>query len=68
MVIVDNIGLFGSKADNYLLFKKVMEMFVKKEHLTKTGFTKIASLVYGLKEGKNRKLTLNQFLLSYNKN
>lgn len=62
MVLVDPVGLSGSKSINYDVFQKVMNLYINKEHQTPTGFLKIANLVYSLNEGKKRKLTIKEYL------
>lgn len=56
--------LIGSKAQNYDVFKQVMELFVSKEHLDKDGLIKILNIDYSGTDFKNRKLNLNDYFNS----
>lgn len=60
--------LLGSKSNNYEIFRKVMEIFLKKGHMEKEGLRQIALLVYSGSTLKNRKLTLEEFLKKHNLN
>lgn len=60
--------LIGSKSKNYEIFKKAMEIFLKKGHMGKEGLRQIAQLVYSGSPQKNRKLTLEEYLTKHSLN
>jgi len=62
--LIDSIGLLGSKANNFKIFKEAMNIFTKKEHLNDKGLQKLVEIIYNnsSNKGKSRKYTLEQYL------
>jgi len=57
-------GKLVIKKKNFEIFKEVINLVGRKEHLTKSGLSKIIDLAYSMNSGK-RKLTKKQILGSY---
>jgi len=53
-----------SKFEDYLIFKKTLELIERKEHLTKDGFRKIVNLVFSSKRITHKKYSKEQILCS----
>lgn len=60
--------LIGSKCHSYNMFKEIMELFIKKEHMSKEGMLKIAKIIYSSSLLKNRVLTYEEFIKKHNLN
>src|SRR3989338_5329530 len=51
------------KAETFLIFKEIVDAMEKREHWTKEGFVRIATLAYSMnQQGKGRKYTLKEML------
>src|SRR3989344_1522611 len=51
------------KAETFVIFKEIMNAMEKREHWTKDGFVRIATLAYSMnQQGKRRKYTLKEML------
>lgn len=51
------------KAETFLIFKEIVNAMERREHWTKEGFVRIATLAYSMnQQGKGRKYTLEEML------
>lgn len=64
----DKYRLIGEKYNNFLLFKDIVIRMGNKEHLTQSGFIKIAEKSFQMnRNGKYRKISLEEIMVSFAK-